>query len=122
MPTKLYAIPLIVLLLALFGSYFAFLHESETRKRLSTEASAYVTNTNVRRTNDPEDGREKTLDVLATYEYEINGTRYEKSVRLSKFESSRFVPWGNATVCYDPADQNSIQNAELFPKDHVCGN
>ncbi len=122
MPTKFYVVPIIVLLIALVGSYFALLRDESKRKSLMSEATARVTNTDVRRVTDPESGKEFSVDVLVTYEYEINGVRFEKNVRKSKVESSRFVPWGNAKVCYDPSNQETIQNAELFPLDHVCGN
>ena len=63
MPTKFYVVPIIVLLIALVGSYFALLRDESKRKSLMSGATARVTNTDVRRVTDPESGKEFSVDV-----------------------------------------------------------
>ncbi len=122
MPRRIFIIPFVILTLAAIGSYFAFRLDGQRRRTLTTETLANVTKTEVRRAADPVDGKEESVDIVVTFEYEINGQRYERTVRKSKVESRSFVPWGKAKVCYDPADQLSIEKAELYSTDHVCGN
>ena len=121
MPKKFYIIPLAILGIALVSSYFALLREKETLSRFSSEASATITETDVRRTADVETGKEQSVDVIIIFEYEIDGHRFERTVRKSKLDSSRFVPWGNAKVCYDATDLTSFEKAELIPASDKCG-
>ena len=121
MPRKIYIVPFVVLLLAAIGSYFAFRQDDQRRRTLTTEAVANVTKTEVRRAADPIDGKEGSIDIVVTFEYEINGQKYERTVRKSKAEALPFVPWGKAKVCYDPENINTITEGELFPTSFICG-
>ncbi len=112
---------LVLLMVAIVGAYFAFLRDVRRQKLLTVEAPAKVTKTDVRHTVDPETGMQRIEDTLVTFEYEIDGRKYERITRLGKVAASAFIPWGDAKVCYAPSDPKTIDNAELFPKSYVCG-
>lgn len=121
MPTKLYLLVLSFLAVCLVGSYFAFISENKSRARFTSEASATITKTDVRRDVDPETGKEFSKDVLVSFQYEIDGTTYNRTLRKSKLESLSFVPWSRAKVCYDPNDHTTHDAALLIPEHHACG-
>ena len=82
---------------------------------------ASVISTEVRRSVDPESGKEGSADIIVSFEYEIEGRKYERTVRMSKTEAIPFIPWGKAQVCYDPTNPKTIEESELFPERFVCG-
>lgn len=112
---------LAILAICVIGSIFAFINENRGRSKLSSEASARITRTDVRRDVDPETGKEFSKDVLVTFDYEIHGIRYTRTVRKGKVESLAFIPWGKAKVCYDHDDPTSHGKAFLIPNDGKCG-
>ncbi len=117
----IYFLSILLLVGAIVGSYFAFIRDNYRRTSLKNEAQAEVINTEVRRTADPETGQERSVDTIVTFVYEIDGKKYERTVRKSKIESLAFVPWGKAKVCYDPANPKTIEEGELFPISYECG-
>lgn len=54
---------LVLIILAALGAYFSFLRDSQRRKGLTSEVLANVTNTEVRRSTDPESGKESSADI-----------------------------------------------------------
>ena len=111
----------LVIVILLLGSYFAFRKETERRKGLIREVPANITKTDVRRSANPDTGQEQSVDVIVSYEYEVNGRKYEQTTRMSKTESLSFIPWGTAKVCYDPENAKTIEEPQLFPNGHECG-
>ena len=120
-PKAIYFLPFVIIITAIAGSYFAFIRDDHRRSSLTKGVPANVIKTEVRRTNDPETAKEQTVDTIVTFAYEIDGRKYERTVRKSKTESLAFVPWGISKVCYDPANPETIQEAELFPVSYECG-
>ena len=120
-PKAVYFIPVLILVSAIAGSYFALIRDNHRRTGLTKDVPAEVIKTEVRRTADPETGQERSVDTIVTFVYEIDGRKYERVVRKSKTESLAFVPWGKAKVCYDPANSKTIEEGELFPVSYECG-
>ncbi len=120
-PKPVYFVSILLLIGAIAGSYFAFVRDNNRRAGLRNFVTAEVTNTEVRRTADPETGQERSVDTIVTFEYEIEGKKFERVVRKSRTESLAFVPWGKAKVCYDPANPKTIEEGELFPASYECG-
>ena len=106
---------------AIAGSYFALVRDNHHRTGLTKEVPAEVIKTEVRRTADPETGQERSVDTIVTFVYEIDERKYERVVRKSKIESLAYVPWGKAKVCYDPTNQKTFEEGELFPLSYECG-
>ena len=98
-PKAVYFIPVLILVSAIAGSYFALIRDNHRRTGLTKDVPAEVIKTEVRRTADSETGQERSVDTIVTFVYEIDGRRYERVVRKSKTESLAFVPWGKAKVC-----------------------
>lgn len=121
LPRKIFVIILAVILFAVLGAYFSLLQDSQRRKRLTSEVLANVTNTEVRRSADSESGKEISVDTSVTFEYEIDGQKYLRKVRMSKNAAIPFIPWGKAKVCYDPTNLKTVEEAELFPESFTCG-
>ena len=119
-PKPIYFLPFVILITAIAGSYFAFLRDDHRRSSLTKGVPANVIKTEVRRTNDPETAKETTVDTIVTFAYEIDGRKYERTVRKSKTESLGFIPWGKAKVCYDPANIKTVEEGELFPDSYDC--
>lgn len=120
LPRKIWVILFLLIVMLLLGSYFAFRKETERRKGLIREVPANVTKTDVRRSADPETGQERSVDVIVSYEYEVDGRNYEKTTRMSRTESLSFIPWSTAKVCYDPENPKTIEEPQLFPNSHEC--
>lgn len=120
-PKAVYIIPFLILITAVVGSYFALIREDHRRSSLITGVPANVIKTEVRRTNDPETGKEQTVDTIVTFVYEIDGKEYKRTARKSNAEALSFVPWDKAKVCYDPGNPKTLQEAELFPSSYECG-
>lgn len=120
-PKPVYFVSILLLIGAIAGSYFAFVRDNNRRAGLRNFVTAEVTNTEVRRTADPETGQERSVDTIVTFEYEIEGKKFERVVRKSRTESLAFAPWGKAKVCYDPANPKTIEEGELFPASYECG-
>ena len=120
-PKAVYYFAIFVLVGAIAGSYFALMRDNRRRTNLKDEASAEIVKTEVRRTADPETGKEGSVDTIVTFVYKIDGRKYERIVRKSKTESLAFVPWGKAKVCYDSANPKTLEEAELFPVSYECG-
>lgn len=118
---RVYFIPLLILVSAIAGSYFALIRDNHRRTGITKDVPAEVIKTEVRRIADPETGQERSVDTIVTFLYDIDGRKYERVVRKSKTESLAFVPWGKAKVCYDPANRNTIEEGELFPVTYECG-
>lgn len=121
LPRKLYFIALVVLFAAAVGAYFAFLRDLRRQQNLSAEADAKITKTDIRHSVDPETGMQRIEDTIISYEYEIDGRKYARTIRMGKVAASSFIPWGEAKVCYNPSDSKTIENAQLFPKQSECG-
>lgn len=121
LPRKTRIILFLIIPILLLGSYFAFRKEMEERKGLIHEAAVNITRTDVRRSVGPDTGQDYSVDVIVSYEYEINGHKYEKTTRMSKTESLSFIPWSTAKVCYDPKNPKTIEEPRLFPTSHECG-
>ena len=121
MPRNAYWLILVVILVLGVGYYSWLLRENDLSKRLTIGAPATVTRTEVIRYVDPIFGNETLANIDVTYQYVVDGQRYERTVRMSKFEASAFIPWGDAKVCYDPADRATIEKAALFPPTFSCG-
>lgn len=121
LPRKAWFALLLLLVVLMILSLFAFLRDAEARKVLTAELPANIKKTDVRRTSDPETGQERSVDVIVTFEYEFDGQKQEGETRLSRTESLVFIPWGKAKICYDPADRKSIEKPQLFPPTHQCG-
>ena len=121
LPRTFYLLILLLLAAAVVGSYFAFLRDTRQHKTLAREALAKIAKTDVRHDIDPETGMRRVKDTIVTFEYEINGQRYERVTRIGRVAASSFVPWDFAKVCYDPLDIGTIENPELFPKGYKCG-
>jgi hypothetical protein len=117
----IYAVAATGIVMALLGAFYSYKRESERNTRLKDEAPANTEQVDVRRAVSPIFGNEFTVDVSVRYKYEINGMHYEQTVRLSPSQAQAFVPWGSAKICYDPSDSSSIENGELFPNSHKCG-
>jgi hypothetical protein len=117
----MYLLILTVIVLAAIGSYFSFLRDDQRRIGLTSEVEANVTNTEVRRRVDPESGKEVSVDIIVNFDYEIDGRKYQRTVRKSKTKAVPFTPWGKAKVCYDPSNLKTIEEAELFPVSFRCG-
>src|SRR5687768_5473518 len=96
LPKTVYLVIVRVLLAAVVGAYFAFLRDARRRKTLNTEAPATITGTEVRHRVDPETGQRFVLDTIVTFEYEINGRKFERVTRMNKLRASSFIPWGEA--------------------------
>jgi hypothetical protein len=121
LPRRFYLLILLLLAAAVVGSYFAFLRDRRRHKTLAREVPAKITKTEVRHDIDPETGVRRLKDTIVTFEYEINGQRYERVTRIGRVAASSFVPWDFAKVCYDPLDIKAVENPELFPKGYNCG-
>jgi hypothetical protein len=119
---RLYVALVLLIGIAIVGSYLALRRDEQRRKNLESEATADIIGTEVRRLADPESGKEQSVDTLVTYSYSIDGKDFTKTVRIGKVAAARFIPWGKAKVCYDPKDIKTIEDAELFPTSHQCGN
>jgi hypothetical protein len=115
---RVYLVLLSFVLISIGAAYFAYRRENDGRKSLTSETPARITQTEVRRNTGLEDGKEYSVDTIVTYEYELDGKAYQRTIRKSRLEALPFLPWGNAKVCYDP-DNPDI--AELFPVTHKCG-
>ena len=100
------------------ASYFAFLKDEETHKRLTSEVPATVANVYERRAVNPTSGAEGTVDVTMTYKYVIDDTAYERRVRLSRMARGVYREGQAAKVCYNSRHH---EEAELFPPSHRCG-
>ena len=121
LPKGIYLLIFIVIALSILGYYSWHSRETRQLKRLTTEAPAAVTHTEVIRYVDPIFGNERSHDTDVSFEYEIAGMKYQRTVRMSKTEAQLFVPWGAAKVCYDPFDRKTIEQAAVFPSGYVCG-
>ena len=121
MPRNAYWLILVVILLLGVGYYSWLLRENDRSKRLTIDATATVTRTEVIRYVDPVFGNETSAYIDVTYQYVIDGRTYERTVRLGKSEAAAFIPWGAAKVCYDPADRATIEKAALFASSFNCG-
>lgn len=121
LPRKTWGVLFLLTVILLLGSYLAFRKETERRKGLIREVPANITKTDVRRSANPDTGQEQSVDVIVSYEYEVNGQIYERTTRMSKTESLSFIPWGKAKVCYDPDNPKTIEDPQLFPNSHECG-
>lgn len=121
LPRILYLLVLAFLVAGVIGAYFAFLRDIRRQKTLTAEAPAKITKTDVRHSIDPETGMQRIEDTIVSFEYEVDGRKYARIIRMGKVAASSFIPWGEAKVCYDPSDTKTIENAELFPKQFECG-
>lgn len=115
---RVYLVLLSFVLVLIVAAYFAYRRENDGRKSLTIETPARITKTDVRRGTGLEDAKEYSVDTIVTYDYEIDGKTYQRTIRKNRMEALPFLPWGNAKVCYDPGDPDS---AELFPLTHKCG-
>jgi hypothetical protein len=108
----------IIIALTAGASYFAFLKDKETYKRLTGQARADITRVYARREVDPTSGAERLVDISVTYKYQIAGQVHERTIRLGGAAANLYKEGGPGTVCYNP---DNHEQAELFPADHQCG-
>lgn len=121
LPLKIYAFLFGVIAVVALGAYISFLRDDQLKKGLTSAVPARVTNTEVRRLTDPETGMDRAVDVIVSFEFVLNGQKYQQVVRMNKTAAIPFIPWGDAKVCYDPGDPKTIEKARLFPASFVCG-
>jgi hypothetical protein len=119
--TAVYCLFGVVALVCIVGGYYSYREDLEKTHRLTEEAAATVEKVDVRRMVDPVMGDERTVDIGVTYSYVVEGRSFRRSVRMSKRSASEFVPWDKAKICYDPADDSTVENGRLFPRTHSCG-
>lgn len=121
LPLKIYAFLFGVIAVVALGAYISFLRDDQLKKGLTSAVPARVTNTEVRRLTDPETGMDRAVDVIVSFEFVLNGQKYQQVVRMNKTAAIPFIPSGDANVCYDPGDPKTIEKARLFPASFVCG-
>jgi hypothetical protein len=122
LPNSIYLVVIFGLVLVVAFSLVSFIRRADNQKSHTSETEALILKTDVRRGNDPETGKEITVDTIVTYEYEVAGKRYERTTLMNRPRASLFVPWKNGKVCYDPNDPKTLEVGELFPPGHICGN
>ena len=111
----------ILLAVAFGGTYVANRRDGEKLRLLTEEVPATIENVDVQRSVSPVFGNEYTVGVIVTYIYEVDGHLYERKAKLNQSEASQFVPWSTGKVCYDPHNNETIENPTLFPARYRCG-
>lgn len=109
---------LIVIALALVGSYYAFVRDKTRHEFLTASAHADITNVYERREVDPTSGAQHIVNIQVTYKYMIERRAYQRSLQLGVGANNLYRPGQAAIVCYNP---NHPEEAKLFPADHTCG-
>lgn len=109
----------IIVLIVGTGSYFSFRKDEENRKHLTAEVPANITDVSARRDISPQTGQtNRIINILVSYNYVIDGKKFERSVILSKDADKSFKVGQHAKVCYNP---QRYEKAELVAADYNCG-
>jgi hypothetical protein len=109
---------IVVMILCGIGMYFSYKSEAERQKRLVAQTEAVILTVNRRRVPDENGKWVETNNVLISYSYNINTSRFEKTTTISHRYARNFSVGKPAKVCYNP---DRYEEHELVPPEYRCG-